>query len=264
MCILEFTPSQNYPITELAVAVETPDRYAQRDIMRPVPLDYIVACTIAVCTALIGQQLASNISEATQPQGTAKISSLKFDVGDNTYRVMKNQQCIGVLTVRARAESVIGVFVDAQVRVSRENTVLKASSHSSFAFNPLLQLYEATVNLALESKKLVEIQLKNVHPHEISIMGESISPIQFAIPGPITLSPNRFRTAFEVFAPQEVTFPTALPSSTNLLQRFGVTIERTLEPQNDLGTLGCDSKNALNLNELESTLRSIIPKGFAS
>ncbi len=233
--------------------------------MRPLPLDYIVAGMIAVGTAIAGQSLASNISDVTRSPNLGAESILKFNVGDTAYRVKHRNQCIGTVTIRAREDSVIGVFIDAEIRVWRDNTVFKANSHSSFAFNPLLQLFEGTVDLSLATKKFAEIKLRNVRPHEISITGEGISasPLRFAIPGPIMLNRDRNHSTFSVRAPQDVLFPTAGPGVIALLEKLDLAVELVAGEDIDGRTKNCDSRKALNLNDLESAVRSMIPKGFS-
>ena len=106
--------------------------------MRLFAFDYFIAISVAVAASLTASEFTGRISalqNLNQGQNTA--SPLQFKLGDADYVIRSETGCVGNITVRARESSVLGVFINASLRLSREDVTLVATTQSSFAFNPL-------------------------------------------------------------------------------------------------------------------------------
>jgi|GEM_PF-6978835 len=225
--------------------------------MRLFALDYFIAVSVALAASLIASEFTGRISALQNlNQGQNAVSPLQFRLGDADYVIRSATGCIGNVTVRARESSVLGVFINASLRLSREDVTFVATTQSSFAFNPLKQLYESNSVLTLGDKKIGELKLNDVRPHKISILGFMLpadaAPITFSLPGPITIKPlpNNY---FAVYPPEGVNLPTQLPSFPLLMQSLDFTIEPRTE------TSICTAETSLDMLKLETNLRGLLP-----
>lgn len=230
--------------------------------MRHLPLDYLFAGLLAIGTTAAGYLSADRIAATQELRKIAHASALRFNLGEEHYTIRSPSGCLGSLTVKAGGDSVIGVFIDGMVRLERAGRTLPATLTSSFAINPLHQLYEATVSINLAQQNIGELKLKNVRPYEISVSGFSLPatrPLVFSVPGPVTVRPEKTKGEFSILPPDSVYIPTQLPALTSLINHLEISATR-----DTTGSRGCDAESALNLDELEARLKSLIPKGLNS
>ena len=228
--------------------------------MRLISLDYLLAGAVIAATAVFGANSALKIEDNLNHRSSAQQSTIKFSLGEQRYLVTTKDGCVGSLTVRAGTDSVTAVLVNGKIRIQQGQLVANATTEASFGFNPLLQLYEASMSASLESQKLLDIKLKNVRPHDITVSGLfGENPIKFSAPGPITLSRNADKISYTVHAPDSLALPVNFSSFDSIADKLGVQLILD-SSSNSLARQSCNNA-AINLKEIEARIRSFLPKG---
>lgn len=233
--------------------------------MRLVAIDYVIATLVGLAATGTIYKAGSEITSTLKGQRAPDQLSASFSLGDQSYRIDSAQAgCVGDIVVRARQDSVTAVFVNGTLRLTRDDVVLPATVTSSFAFNPLRQLYEGNIAIALGSNRVGDIAIRHVKPYEITLSGFSLpkeTPFSFSIPGPIMISPGQAAKTFVVRPPTEIDVPVPTARLKDFFSQLGLSLTSVPFAPN-AQTPACSTQGALNLKEVEAVLTSLLPTGM--